>query len=770
MKKHLQSVLTLCLTLVFLLTLMPGVRAAEIVDSGKCGAEGDNLTWTLDSNGKLTISGRGDMENYEKAVLAMINDDPNNTVVLLGAPWHEYKDSISSIVVEDGITGIGIRTFCYCTAAKTVSLPDTLQEIRDEAFFRSGVTEATIPGSVECIGDSAFGSCTSLSRVSFQDGVQRIGQWAFTGTRLETIHIPKSVIEIYDGAFQDNDLLGSVTVDQANSVYHSINNCLIETVGKRLILGSSDGVIPTDGSVQEIGRWAYNNCDSLTSITIPNTVTRIGYAAFYSCKNLVKVSIPKSVQSIDDWAFNYCTALTEITVPMGVTRVSMGMFDHCSSLKHVQLPATINSIAENAFYACLALEELNIPSSVTEIGEDAFVACMKLTSLQIPAGVKEIQNNLFASCYELAELSLPAGISSIGFGAFYQSGIQNVYFGGSEAEWKAMEVNDGNEPLADASIHYGVNNHDLPTAIRYVPYRETIPAAYPESRFTLVNGSLPQGLSLSSDGDITGFPLELGSFSFTVEETYTGGIISHVCSMFAYTQYSRDVEANNMPGYGFVETAQSDGRIQDQHVTSREELTAQTMHCEGGFSAFRAVYLDAVPLVRDKDYQALEGSTKITISAETIGGAGGGTHTLAAEFVTGGGEHVYTVQNYTVAGIASKEVHVQVNGSLILWTDSEPYIDTNSRTMCPFRAVGEALGLTAGWDGAAREASFTDGNKTIYFPIGNNTARTSDGGTVQIDTSAVIVNGRTYAPIRYLAEFFGYTVDWDGVSRTVIIE
>ena len=84
--------------------------------------------------------------------------------------------------------------------------------------------------------------------------------------------------------------------------------------------------------------------------------------------------------------------------------------------------------------------------------------------------------------------------------------------------------------------------------------------------------------------------------------------------------------------------------------------------------------------------------------------------------------------------------------------------------------VATALGLTVDWDKTAREAIFTDGTKTLYFPIGSSEARTGDGGTVAMDTAAVIKGGRTFAPIRYLAEYFGYTVDWDKATRTVIIK
>ena len=118
---------------------------------------------------------------------------------------------------------------------------------------------------------------------------------------------------------------------------------------------------------------------------------------------------------------------------------------------------------------------------------------------------------------------------------------------------------------------------------------------------------------------------------------------------------------------------------------------------------------------------------------------------------------------------SSAGISVTVGGNAVVWTDAEPFIDANDRTMVPLRAVADAMSLTVNWDAAAREASFTDGSKTIIFPIDSTTARTSDGGTVQMDTAAVIVNDRTYAPIRYLAEFFGCTVGWDAGTRTVSI-
>ena len=115
-------------------------------------------------------------------------------------------------------------------------------------------------------------------------------------------------------------------------------------------------------------------------------------------------------------------------------------------------------------------------------------------------------------------------------------------------------------------------------------------------------------------------------------------------------------------------------------------------------------------------------------------------------------------------------ISVTVNGEAVAWTDAVPFIDANDRTMVPLRAVADAMGLDVSWDAAAREAGFSDSGsgKTIFFPIDSTAAHTS-GGEVKMDTAAVIVSDRSYAPIRYLAEYFGYTVGWDDAIRTVVI-
>ncbi len=154
------------------------------------------------------------------------------------------------------------------------------------------------------------------------------------------------------------------------------------------------------------------------------------------------------------------------------------------------------------------------------------------------------------------------------------------------------------------------------------------------------------------------------------------------------------------------------------------------------------------------------------------------------------------------AAVFAEGIGVTIDGTAVEWTDVEPFIDSNNRTLCPLRAVGEALGLTVDWDNDAREAIFIrteekgsvitkleDGTEVyvsetrLVFPIDSSTAQgyvlfkycadDSDYLTVNVpvamDTAAIISNSRTYAPVRYLAESFGYLVDWDAETRTVLI-
>ena len=311
MKKRL---LSFVLAVLMIASLLPATAlAADIVDSGTCGAEGDgsNLTWTLDREGVLTISGSGDMYDYG----------------LSDAPWYGIRSRVKSAVIADGVTSIGYKAFDDCTSLTSVTIPDSVTSIGYKAFDDcTSLTSVTIPDSVTSIGDSAFSGCTSLTSVTIPDSVTSIGDSAFSGcTSLTSVTIPDSVTSIGDWAFSYCTSLTSVTLPD---------------------------------SVTRIGERAFYYCTSLTSVTIPDSVTSIGEFAFSGCTSLTSVTIPDSVTSIGNGAFKGCTSLTSVTIPGSVTRIGVGAFASCTSLTSVTIPDSVTRIGKQAFDYCTSLTDV----------------------------------------------------------------------------------------------------------------------------------------------------------------------------------------------------------------------------------------------------------------------------------------------------------------------------------------------------------------------------------------------------------------------------
>ena len=164
------------------------------------------------------------------------------------------------------------------------------------------------------------------------------------------------------------------------------------------------GVLVFDDAITSIGAWAFCDCSSLASITIPDSVTSIGGSAFSGCSSLANITIPDSVTSIGVAAFFDCSSLASVTIPNGVTSIGYRAFYNCSSLTNVTIGNGVISIGEDAFYYCSSLASITIPDSVTEIGYQAFYDCSSLTSITIPDGVTSIGYLAFGGCSSLAEV------------------------------------------------------------------------------------------------------------------------------------------------------------------------------------------------------------------------------------------------------------------------------------------------------------------------------------------------------------------------------
>jgi hypothetical protein len=284
--KTMKRALAVLLAVALLCIGVPLAAAADVVDSGTCG---DNLTWTLDSEGLLAISGTGAMSNYTEA----------------DSPFYANRLNIKSVSIESGVTSIGEFAFYGCSALQSVMMiPDGVTSIGDGAFRAcSGLTSVTIPDSVTSIGEKAFSGCISLTSVTIGNSVTSVGGGAFAGcSRLTSLRIPNSVLSIGNSAFEGCTGLNSVILGE---------NLL--TIGGRAFYRCSKlNSVIIQNSVTIIDGGAFWGCSNLTSITIPNSVKSIGNHAFYSCSKLTRITLPDSIMSIGDDAFDYCDALKDV--------------------------------------------------------------------------------------------------------------------------------------------------------------------------------------------------------------------------------------------------------------------------------------------------------------------------------------------------------------------------------------------------------------------------------------------------------------------------
>lgn len=385
-----------------------------VVASGSCGAKGDNLTWTLDDNGLLTISGTGAMVSYS-------------------SPWKDYRGSIKYIWIKNGATSIGSYAFSGCGNLTIAEIPDSVTSISEDAFYGcANLQELTLPESITRIDQYAFANCTSLRKITVPKNVRSVGGSLFAGcTGLVSAEIMDGVPAIGDGMFNGCTNLRSVTIPEsvANIGIQAFQYCagLSNVVIPKGVRSISDYAfkdctnlarLTLPDGLSSIGAEAFAGCASLRKVTLPESVIKVGVRAFYNCSSLSSVTIPEGVLQIEREAFALCGKLAAVAVPGTVTEIGEGAFKSCTGMKKAEIADGVLSIGKEAFANCISLTDLVLPESITSIGDSAFRECTSLTRMTIPKNLSNTGTNAFNGCRSLSEVTILDGVTSIGDGAF----------------------------------------------------------------------------------------------------------------------------------------------------------------------------------------------------------------------------------------------------------------------------------------------------------------------------------------------------------------
>ena len=421
------------------------------------GAEDTNFTVNVYNPYLHTIE-----TNFESMTLYLGGRSKKITATVGGtspteATYESNNESVATVDSSGNVTPVSTGT-----AVITIKVPDTERDkivtvtvsLPNLKVSTSNVTLGLLSSQHITVSTDNEPNITSNAEytssdesiVTIENG--NISSGMNTGTATITVH--------YDNTQEDKIVNITVTDD---TTHVTLNSAVLKQLGYTVESSNNwqgynytlkkDENIVTDLEIPSV--YKYNGTtykitgiylprfNSLTNITIPNSVTTINFGAFVYCSSLTNINIPESVTTIDGEAFTGCSSLTEITIPDSVTTIygfydyydydepsynysnynTYGIFKDCTSLQSVTIGKGIKTIPESMFYNCSSLTEITIPDNVTSIGYNAFRNCYNLTTINLPNSINTIDDFAFCDCSSLSEITIPNSVKTLGYGVFY---------------------------------------------------------------------------------------------------------------------------------------------------------------------------------------------------------------------------------------------------------------------------------------------------------------------------------------------------------------
>jgi hypothetical protein len=318
---------------------------------------------TVDMEGisYIVITGAG-TEKKKAAIPSKLNGIRVNEIA---SRAFENNSTLTEIIIPDSVFRMGARTFAFSPRLAQVTLGNRLSIVPLRAFYEcTALQEIVIPDSVTTIADNAFSDCKALKTVTLGRRLATVENSAFSGcSALTEVFIPERVSAIGENVFAGCRNLLTIRVDEKNGDYADIDGVLFNKT-KTAILRFPEG---------RPGK----------QYTIPDSVSRIGNAAFSFCQRLSTIDLPEKLTVIGNYAFFYCTALYNIRLGGAIVAIGNDAFSGCTNLDTINFPESLRSIGERAFASCRALQTAAIPYDVVSIGENAFRDCDRLKQVSL---------------------------------------------------------------------------------------------------------------------------------------------------------------------------------------------------------------------------------------------------------------------------------------------------------------------------------------------------------------------------------------------------
>ena len=720
---------------------------AAVIASGNCGENGDNVKWSLDDNGTLTIYGSGKIRDVDGVYSSPFFDysdrglgaDVKHVVIKegvteIGEGAFACMFGLKSVTMADSVVKIGMASFYNCTDLQNVHLSKNVTEIAPYAFCMSAIKSIELPEGIKEIHEGAFSGC-DFESVVIPEGVTTIGIGAFSYCRnLESVILPESLTTIENRSFEYCDNLKSISLP---SGIQSIGETALGTIPGIVGPGVTivDGIVFTKDMKTLL---KYPSSKPEESYTLPDCVETVASFAFYNCKNLISLKLNEGLICIETNAFDGCSNIKEMTIPASVTDTACGESPRDISPNSVGFQTGIGSRIEilysfeglqlNTIYVCgmetnvfkgssPAKNVYIIEGSVADkMVHDYTGTISVLWDYKTPASIHYFTPHTHSYT---SEVTKAATCTSVGSKKFTCS-CGDTY---TETIAKLPHESDNWTILIPAKagtegVECGLCKVCGVVAMRSI---EALPKDRPVFRLTPAKTESGYAVTLSLENNVNGF------YSLGIIVKYDSEKL--VCVKADTSNAIAKFEAANTSDTIFINYADT------AYMPNKGELCTMYFEPNGDLlSGSTEVVINTV--VSDKPYTTVN----CNIDFETY-------ETTTVTMTIG-----------QAAGIVNNRAYL---------LDASPII-RNDRTMLPVRFVAEAFGAEVGWDGATSTATLKTEDTEIKITIGASTAIVN-GEDVTLDSPAFIENSRTYLPVRFVAENLGASVAWNGITSTATL-